>query len=94
MYLGRYMQRSIQLILFPSCFNLKYSGEEVREILAVSVSTICCVAFEVNPRRFSFLFASPLLISVGAGLLFTCGVNESRGRLIGYQIIFGVGIGT
>ena len=42
----------------------------------------------------SMLLVGPLVSSVGAGLLFTITEFMSPGRLIGYQILFGVGIGV
>ncbi|KAG9104701.1 hypothetical protein FRC07_009755 [Ceratobasidium sp. 392] len=44
-------------------------------------------------RYWPFLVASPLLISVGAGLLYTLDINSGSGKEIGYQIILGVGVG-
>lgn len=40
-----------------------------------------------------FVVASSILMAVGAGLLTTFTVNISTGKWIGYQIIFGVGVG-
>ncbi|QRV80260.1 major facilitator superfamily transporter [Ceratobasidium sp. AG-Ba] len=44
-------------------------------------------------RFWPFLVGSPLLISVGAGLLYTLDVNSGSGKEIGYQIILGLGVG-
>ncbi|QRW08982.1 major facilitator superfamily transporter [Ceratobasidium sp. AG-Ba] len=44
-------------------------------------------------RYWPFLVASPLLISVGAGLLYTLDINSGSGKEIGYQIILGLGVG-
>lgn len=44
-------------------------------------------------RYWWFLFLSPLLISVGGGILYTLTDTTSTPRLIGYQIIYGAGIG-
>ncbi|KAJ1308610.1 hypothetical protein OPQ81_004308 [Rhizoctonia solani] len=44
-------------------------------------------------RYWPFLLGSPLLISVGSGLLYTLDVNSGSGKEIGYQILLGVGIG-
>lgn len=38
-------------------------------------------------------WTSPCLIAVGAGLLFTVDINTTNARLIGYQIVYGMGIG-
>jgi hypothetical protein len=44
-------------------------------------------------RYWPFLLCSPLLISVGSGLLYTLDGNSGAGKEIGYQILFGVGVG-
>ena len=36
---------------------------------------------------------SPIFLAIGGGLLFTVNINTSSARLIGYQIIYGPGIG-
>lgn len=42
----------------------------------------------------SMLIVGPLVGAVGAGLLFTIDEYTSTGKLIGFQIIFGVGLGV
>ncbi|CAE6445460.1 unnamed protein product [Rhizoctonia solani] len=44
-------------------------------------------------RYWPFLVGSPLLISVGSGLLYTLDINSGSGKEIGFQILLGVGIG-
>ncbi|KAB5591533.1 Major facilitator (MFS1) transporter-like protein [Ceratobasidium theobromae] len=44
-------------------------------------------------RYWPFLLCSPLLISVGSGLLYTLDGNSGTGKEIGYQIIYGIGVG-
>src|SRR5689334_10992669 len=44
-------------------------------------------------RYWPFLCISPLLISVGSGLLYTLDANSGSGKEIGYQILLGVGVG-
>jgi len=44
-------------------------------------------------RYWWFLFLSPLFISVGGGILYTLAASTGTPRLIGYQIIYGAGIG-
>lgn len=41
-----------------------------------------------------FIFAFPVLASVGSGLLFTTHVNTHTSILIGYQILLGAGLGA
>lgn len=40
-----------------------------------------------------FLLASGAIATIGCGLIFTFGLNESLGPIIGYQILYGVGTG-
>lgn len=40
-----------------------------------------------------FLVVSPALASVGAGMLYTLAVDASSSQLIGYQILYGAGLG-
>jgi hypothetical protein len=47
----------------------------------------------VTGRYWPFLLCSPLLISAGSGLMYTLDANSGVGKEIGYQIIFGVGVG-
>lgn len=44
-------------------------------------------------RYWPFLLCSPLITSVGAGLLYTLDINSGSGKEIGYQILLGVGVG-
>jgi len=44
-------------------------------------------------RYWHFLVCSPLLVSVGSGLLYTINAHTPHSRIIGYQIILGVGVG-
>jgi hypothetical protein len=40
------------------------------------------------------MVAMPAVAAVGAGLLFTANTSTSTAKMIGYQIIYGFGIGT
>ena len=40
-----------------------------------------------------FMIASPIIMSIGAGLLTTLEVDSGHAKWIGYQAIFGIGIG-
>lgn len=40
-----------------------------------------------------FVIASSVFMAIGAGLLSTFDVNTSEGKWIGYQIVFGMGVG-
>jgi MFS family permease len=44
-------------------------------------------------RYWPWLLLSPILFSVGAGLLFTITEHTSTAKLVGFQIIYGIGIG-
>ena len=44
-------------------------------------------------RYWPFLLVSPLLSSVGAGLLFTLTSATPNSKIIGFQILMGVGLG-
>jgi len=47
----------------------------------------------VTGRYWYFLFLSPPVATIGAGLLFTMDRNTPNSHLIGYQILYGAGIG-
>lgn len=42
----------------------------------------------------TFIIIGPCVAAIGAGLLFTIKENTSGAALIGYQIIFGAGLGV
>ncbi|KZS97593.1 ABC transporter [Sistotremastrum niveocremeum HHB9708] len=44
-------------------------------------------------RYWPFLFLSPLLSSVAAGLIFTVAADTPNKKLLGFQILFGIGLG-
>ncbi|KAF8309584.1 ABC transporter [Clavulina sp. PMI_390] len=44
-------------------------------------------------RYWWWLVLSPLLATIGAGLMFTVDANTSNAKLIGYQVILGFGVG-
>ncbi|KAG6860732.1 hypothetical protein C0995_008088 [Termitomyces sp. Mi166 len=48
----------------------------------------------VKGLAWPFLLFFPLIASVGFGLLFTSGLDSTTGRLLGYQILIGVGLGA
>jgi MFS family permease len=50
-------------------------------------------AISSTGRYWPFLLGSPLALAVGGGLLYTIGAHTSTGALIGFQIVYGVGIG-
>lgn len=47
----------------------------------------------VTGRYWHVMIVTPLIGAVGAGLLFTIDEHTPTPRLIGYQIIFGLGLG-
>jgi MFS family permease len=67
-------------------------------ILPYMLSVVAAAAFSggfitKSGRYWPFLLISPLLLSVGGGLLYTVTVDTSNARLIGFQILYGVGAG-
>jgi MFS family permease len=44
-------------------------------------------------RYWPFLLGSPLLLSIGGGLLYTVAVATPNARVIGFQILYGIGVG-
>ncbi|KZT62115.1 ABC transporter [Calocera cornea HHB12733] len=44
-------------------------------------------------RYWPFLFFSPFITAIGAGLLFTLDADAPNSKMIGYQILFGAGVG-
>ncbi|KAK6996788.1 ABC transporter [Favolaschia claudopus] len=59
--------------------------------LAALFSGICIAKFG---RAWPFLFGGPLVGAVASGLLFTVSGTTTTARIIGFQIIFGVGLGV
>jgi MFS family permease len=59
----------------------------------VIVAGIAGGVISTTGRYWPFLLVSPMLLSVGAGLLYTVGSSTSNGALIGFQIIYGIGVG-
>ncbi|CAK5278914.1 unnamed protein product [Mycena citricolor] len=45
-------------------------------------------------RPWPFLFFGPMVGAIGSGLLFTLNGDSSTGRIIGYQLVLGVGLGV
>jgi MFS family permease len=44
-------------------------------------------------RYWPFLLGSPLLLSIGGGLLYTVAVATPNARVVGFQILYGIGVG-
>jgi hypothetical protein len=68
------------------------------DILPFMLSVVVAAAgsggvINATGRFWPFLLGSPLLISVGAGLLYTLDLNSGSSKEIGYQILLGVGVG-
>jgi hypothetical protein len=45
-------------------------------------------------RYWPFLFFGPLISAVGAGFLYTLKVDTSSAKLVGFQILYGSGVGA
>ena len=59
----------------------------------VVFSTISGILVTVLGHYTPFIWSSAILMSIGTGLLATLSTDSSAGAWIGYQIIFGVGVG-
>jgi len=69
------------------------------DILPFMLSSVVAAAsaggfISYTGRYWPFLFFSPMIAAVGAGLLFTAGADTANAKVIGFQILFGVGIGA
>ncbi|EIW76480.1 MFS general substrate transporter [Coniophora puteana RWD-64-598 SS2] len=63
-------------------------------LLSLVIASIVTGAYaNATGRYWPIMVVSPLLYSIGSGLMYTVGVGSSEGKLIGYQIISGIGIG-
>ncbi|KAI0814137.1 MFS gliotoxin efflux transporter glia [Xylaria sp. FL0064] len=63
-------------------------------ILSTSIASFVSSAIVGKVGLYSpFLFVGAALSTIGAGLIYTWDLNTSLGRIIGYQIIYGVGTG-
>jgi MFS family permease len=71
------------------------SGIDLLPFMISDILGIISAGYLVN--RFGwynpFMYASIILGAVGAGLIYTWDVDTPTSRLIGYQILFGVGVG-
>lgn len=68
------------------------------DILAFQLSTVLVamstgVIINFTGRYWPWLVASPMLVSVASGLFYTINEDTSNAKVIGYQIIMGVGAG-
>ncbi|EJU00069.1 MFS general substrate transporter [Dacryopinax primogenitus] len=68
------------------------------DILPFMLATVISAAgsggiINATGRYWPFIFTLPLLTAVGAGLLFTIDSSTSNAKLIGFQILYGAGIG-
>lgn len=63
-------------------------------VVSVSLSTLFSGGLTVKIGYYSpFLIGGAVFTSIGAGLLYSIDYDSSLGMLIGYQIVFGVGVG-
>ncbi|KAK7932074.1 hypothetical protein PG985_002786 [Apiospora marii] len=66
----------------------------IPSILATALATAIGSGLAGKVQVFQpFLVASGIVSTIGCGLIFTFGLNESLGAIIGYQILYGVGTG-
>lgn len=59
----------------------------------VIASIIVGAAVQITGHYAPFVIASSVIMAIGAGLLSTLKVDSGAGMWIGYQIVFGVGVG-
>jgi len=59
----------------------------------VIVAALSGAVINFTGRYWPFLFFSPLITCIGGGLLYTLDANASNSKMIGYQILFGAGVG-
>ncbi|KAF2396144.1 MFS transporter [Trichodelitschia bisporula] len=63
-------------------------------ILGVTIFSACTgVLVSITRHYIPFMFASAVLMAIGAGLLTTFETNTGHSKWIGYQAIFGIGVG-
>jgi hypothetical protein len=60
-------------------------------VLSVSLSG---AVINWTGRYWPFLFIGPLISAVGAGLLYTIKIDTSNAKIIGFQILYGSGLGA
>jgi Na+/H+ antiporter NhaA len=56
-------------------------------------SIVAAVLIKKKGRYWPVMVVMPVFLCIGAGLLFTIDATSSFGRNLGYQILFGLGIG-
>ena len=71
------------------------SGVDIIPLLIsfILTTTICGGVVRKTGRYWPFLIISVCITAIGGGLLYTIGPSTSNSRLIGFQILLGVGIG-
>lgn len=85
-------------IYFQAIDNASPSASGVRNLPVILASSISTLVSSYAMQYMKF-FKIPLVIgsvflTIGAGLLYTLDIGTSAGKYIGYQILFGVGVGT
>ncbi|EJD43057.1 MFS general substrate transporter, partial [Auricularia subglabra TFB-10046 SS5] len=68
-------------------------GSAPVSLTTVLVAMLTGVVINFTGRYWPWLVVSPLLISVGSGLLYTIDESTANAKVIGYQILMGVGAG-
>jgi MFS family permease len=84
-------------IWFQAIKGVSAVGSGIRNIpmiLSLVIFSMVCGAVVTKVGYYTpFVIASTVLMAVGAGLLATFQTNTASGKWIGYQIIFGAGVG-
>ncbi|KAM0790108.1 hypothetical protein ACM66B_005435 [Microbotryomycetes sp. NB124-2] len=93
----------IYIYYLPIFYQVTRAASATRssiDIIAFMVSVVASVIISgqvvgrVLYRFWPFLFAGPMFLAVGAGLLYTVNETTDNAKIIGYQILAGVGVGT
>ncbi|EIW76335.1 MFS general substrate transporter [Coniophora puteana RWD-64-598 SS2] len=76
--------------------NAIQSGIDILPLLLSCVGASIVVGAFANAtgRYWPVMVICPLFYSIGSGLLYTLNIGSPEGKLIGYQIIAGIGIGS
>ena len=82
---------------FQAVKSTSAEGSGIRTIPYLVSITLASIAIGGSITKFGwytpFMWVGTAIFTVGAGLLYTLGVNSGAGKWIGYQILAGIGAG-